>query len=55
MPERQTRRQQMIAQSRSLLNHLQSPAFFDYNETLTFEIADIEFEFTSEDLEESID
>ena len=47
-----TKRQELINQMRAALNDLQSPAFFDYNETLTFTIGDLDYEFTEEDLEE---
>jgi len=47
-----TRRQQLITQMRQALNDLQSPAFEDYNETIVFEIAETEFEFSMEDLKE---
>jgi hypothetical protein len=50
-----TRRGQLIAQMRAALNDLQSPAYFDYNETLPFTIADMDFEFDSDSLYEVVE
>jgi len=37
---------------RAALNSLQSPAYFDYNSTLTFTVGDLDFEFEESDLEQ---
>ena len=47
----ETRRQQLIKQMRTTLNDLENPNFFTNNETLTFTIADMDFEFDKEQLE----
>jgi hypothetical protein len=47
-----TKRQQLISQARGMLRDLQSPAYFDTNETLLFTIGDMDFEYTEENLEE---
>ena len=46
------RRQQLITQMRDALNQLQSPAHFDYNETVAFTIGELDFEFDEEALSE---
>jgi len=40
---------------RSALNDLQSPAHFDYDETITFTIDEMDFEYTEENLDELAD
>lgn len=47
-----TKRQVLINQARTLLNDLQSPAFFDHNETLAFTIDEVDFEYSEEDLDQ---
>ena len=49
-----TRRGQLIAQMRAALHDLQSPAHFEYNETIVFTIGDMDFEFDEESLEEDL-
>jgi len=48
------RREQLIQQLRYALGQIQNPSLFDYDETLVFEIGDMEFEFSEEQLEDSI-
>jgi len=48
----ENRREQLIRQMRTALNDLQSPAFFDHNETLTFTIGDLDYEFDEESLKD---
>lgn len=53
-----TRRQQLITQMRQALNELQKPYLYDADEenedNVVFQIADMEFEFTQENLNEDI-
>ena len=46
-----TKRQVLINQARDLLKDLQSPAFFEHNETLTFTIDEVDFEYFKKDLD----
>lgn len=47
-----TKRQILINQARSLLRDLTSPAFFEYNETITFTIDEVDFEYSEVDMDE---
>lgn len=51
----ENRREQLIRQMRTALGELQSPTFFEHNETIVFDIADVGYEFTEEDLETQVD
>lgn len=47
-----TRRQQLISQMREALNHLCSPSYSEVNEGIEFTIADKDFEFDEESLDD---
>jgi len=49
-----TRREQLISQMRRALYELQRPELEDYNTEIVFDIADTEFDFTMEELNEYI-